>query len=318
MLLVYTHLLGGGGRYKLNYTLYATAVAAIPLFFMVSGYLLLGRKYVDFRYSVKKISAICKYILFTTITYAACMFVLDLYFHNDTILAVKVFLASCIFSPLQSVQQRGDFAVYWYLGAMMLIYLLYPFLAQLYRNRSRFIAILIALAMLQIVVFTLNLFFGFETKISQPLRLWNWLFYFMLGGAMRWFDASSIKLYKLISITACAYLLYILGYNYVIWNYEAPKLCEYWYSCPLVCIYVVGLFILIQRIDLSFLPRLAKLIGTLSIVFLPVYSYHIKVIGYLSLVIPNGPALFVSTSVISILLGLMIMKTPILNLFYKI
>lgn len=315
MLLVYIHLRGGG---RLNHLFYATWVAAIPLFFMVSGYLLLGREYVGFKYSVKKISAICKYILFTSITYAALLFILDLYLIGDIIMATKIFIASCIFSPLQSVTQRGYFAVYWYLGAMMLLYVFYPVLSRLYRCRRTFLGIIIALAFIQIVVFSLNLYCGFETKISQPMRLWNWIFYFMLGGALRWFDVAHIKLRKLIIVSICAYLFYIIAYDYMIWNFALSKACEFWYSCPLVSIYVVGLFIFILKIDLNPRPKLTKLITILSMVFLPVYSYHIMVIGYLSPYLSTGPALFIGTAVTSILIGLLIMKMPVLNRFYRI
>jgi len=49
--------------------LYRSAVISIPLFFLVSGYLFMPRHEIDYRYVIKKIGHIIRYVLIVTIMY---------------------------------------------------------------------------------------------------------------------------------------------------------------------------------------------------------------------------------------------------------
>lgn len=46
---------------------YVTAVVSIPLFFMTSGYLLLGKDNIDCRYSLRKILGIFRFVAIVTV-----------------------------------------------------------------------------------------------------------------------------------------------------------------------------------------------------------------------------------------------------------
>jgi len=49
--------------------LYTTAVVSIPLFFMVSGYLLYGKKNVNYQYSLRKMVGILRFVAIMTVVF---------------------------------------------------------------------------------------------------------------------------------------------------------------------------------------------------------------------------------------------------------
>ena len=50
-----THSYSSLGQFCFADILYESAVVSMPLFFMVSGYLLIGRENIDYKYSFRKI-----------------------------------------------------------------------------------------------------------------------------------------------------------------------------------------------------------------------------------------------------------------------
>lgn len=302
---------GGDG---VSMGLYATSVIAIPLFFIVSGYLLLGKNNVSNMYSFKKILSIWRYIFFTVVSYQMALSLGIMGLSN-----IRDGLVIGVLHSLNSVVQRGNFGVYWYFGTMMIIYMMYPFLVKLNNNRRVFLYCIGLLATVLMVVFLLNIMYGFEKRIPQPLRLWNWLFYFMLGGGLKWMDYTRVNVKKLIIILIASYLGYILPYlgMYFKGCLHTPY-CEYWYSCPAVILYALSVFIVVMKLDLNRMPMLSRMVFVLTPVFLPVYSYHIFFIQFNRNWFESGPTLFVSTLVMSIIFGKILMSIPYLNKMYRI
>ena len=101
--------------------------AAIPLFFTVSGYLLLGRKNIDWRYSIKKIWGIVRFVFVVCWIYWLIMLIFTQEPHWDKLYK----------DPLGAFVMGGNFWQFWYFGAMSLVYLLYPFLNRIFDKKQK-------------------------------------------------------------------------------------------------------------------------------------------------------------------------------------
>ena len=108
--------------------LYRTSVIAIPLFFMVSGYLVLAKKDVNYNYIFRKCFGIIKYVfLITTVVWIV--------FGNRTISDYLKTTFGCYL-------QKGIMGIFWYFGAMLLIYFMTPILNKILYLHNRYFSLL--------------------------------------------------------------------------------------------------------------------------------------------------------------------------------
>lgn len=151
---------------------------AIPLFYMVSGYLLLGRNNSDYDYVLKKIYGILRFTTIITLSISLLTFVVRCQFD------IKQLIVNVCLWPIQ----KGVMGIFWYFGAMIVLYLCYPILNKLYIQK-RIKKVLIFSLIISFVSSYLNLFTtswgGVEMKIPQCLRLWIIITYFILGGCIK-------------------------------------------------------------------------------------------------------------------------------------
>ena len=211
--------------------LYMTAVVSIPLFFMASGYLLYGKKNVTYKYSVKKIFGILRFV---------------------TIISVALWLLSGIrhgqpffSSVLGCYFQKGNIPIFWYFGAMIILYSLFPLLHRIFREYPKFfILCTVFLCLLSNVIFIAN-FFGIyiEENTIQTFRLWIWLFYFNLGGILRKCDFKSH--WFVISLLFVANFLF----QYKLTLLKPTVFCEYFYSSIPVMLLSLVLFVTLVKIN---------------------------------------------------------------------
>ncbi len=224
------------------------AVFSIPLFFMTSGYLLLDRKNVSYKYSCRKILGIIRFVFIITS-------VLWLVFgirHG----------ANYLVYTLGSFLQKGGMGIFWYFGAMILIYLLLPLLHTLYADKIKwFVALTIALFALSNGIFLLNFFdIHVEHATIQTFRLWNWVFYFNLGGL---FKKYPIK----VKLPIVLLLLVISDAALVNLTPAMPSIyCEYFYPFLIVQLFSFALFAFVKSINDS---KLQFIMGGVN------YSCHV-------------------------------------------
>lgn len=158
---------------------------------------------------------------------------------------------------------RGWFFFYWYFGSMMIIYALLPLLKKV-MGSSRLPLYLLGLGTLCIAVFVGNIVCDFEmTLVPGTFRLWNWLFYFLLGAYVckcpekfRW-----MKWYYVIP----AALLYIALFQWLQLRTNQP-----YFSSPFCMFFTLNVFCAILHAPVQG----NKLLSQLSDSFLPVYSFH--------------------------------------------
>lgn len=158
-----------------NFVVFALAIIAIPLFIMVNGYLMFQKAEVTYAYVRKKIIRILVVCFSWEALHAVAYF---LYYHQ-----FRNFLESFLLDFLQ----KGLFFQFWFMGSLIVLYLLLPILRWFYeKNAVLYIGILAALGVLCAIIsiimtVTKNLF---VLEVPQSLRLWYWIFYYMLGGLL--------------------------------------------------------------------------------------------------------------------------------------
>lgn len=141
--------------------LYYLGTYSIPLFFMVNGYLLLGKNEISYSYILQKI----KWIFVTVSIWTLIIWIYKRDFSQNPIKKV-----------LGSLLQRGYFFQFWFFGALILIYLCLPILKKFLKSKNRY---LLALSLLVIIGFVLELTNYLLQKpvqvyVIQTFRLWTW------------------------------------------------------------------------------------------------------------------------------------------------
>ena len=232
---------------------------AIPLFFTVSGYLLLGRKNIDWHYSAKKIWGIVRFVFVVCWIYWLIMLIITQEPHWDKLYK----------DPLGAFVMGGAFWQFWYFGTMCLIYILYPFLNKLYINKKKlFNRFFILLFVVCAIIYLLNIIIPgtLEKKLPQPFRIWNWLMYFCLGGIIKE-NAKKIgwKWVILLAIGYCIQLIIAKSINPIMFK------SDYNFASPLTLLYIYCLFQALNHLNVQ---KISNSITFLSPLFLPVYTIH--------------------------------------------
>lgn len=232
---------------------------AIPLFFSVSGYLLLGRSNIDWHYSIKKIWGVVRFVFVVCWIYWLIMLIITQELHWDKLYK----------DPLGAFLMGGAFWQFWYFGAMCLIYILYPFLNKLYNEKpKRFARLFLFIIVFCSIIYILNIINPgvFEKKMPPSLRIWNWLMYFCLGGIIKRHSKKiGWKWVLLLAIAYCVQLAIVELIN--------PKMfkSDYNFASPITLIYIYCLF---QALNLLNVQKISNSIKCLSPLFLPVYTLH--------------------------------------------
>jgi len=157
-----------------------------------------------------------------------------------------------------------------------------------------------------------------EQEVPQALRLWNWFFYFMLGGAVKYFihSLTNKKAFLFIFVLSLSALLFEQQLLNTIYK---TVYCEFFYG-TIPCILIsLSIFILLKgfRVHSGIVPALSQL-------FLPVYVLHPFILKYMFRYIfteqdPYLSILYLIIVVVSsVLLSLVIMRIPYLNKVFKI
>ncbi len=312
------HTFGARDYWQLSNVFYETGVISIPLFFMVSGYLMIGREKVGFYYAFKKIVNIVRFVLILTLVIWALSLLNKSYVINGDI--IHKILVDIYNDFVGAFLQVGPLWHCWYLGAIIILYSIMPIINKLFFNfKVLFYIIFISLLILEFWVFIKNLITNgapFESSITQTFRLWNWFFYFLLGGAIKDLKVkvNNVFLKYAIFITLVINVLFqeclkpILGSPY----------CEYFYCSFVVMLLVYIIFIYILRLDISS----SIVIAVISNLFLPVYILHIFVIKgiyeFMPILTNSVYVMFLAVSIITITISFYLMKIPFMRYVFKL
>lgn len=297
-----------------NYTLYYICDCGVPLFFMVNGYLLLSRENADYRYACRKILHILKVVFFWNLLITIPVLIFRHKFVNPFRLA------------FDSLLQKGYLWHFWFFGALLVIYLFLPLLHRLFFQKAHYhkAACLIFMCIC-LCMNALSMIKGYplDMFIPQPLRLWTWMFYFLLGGL---FASDEAHVHRFAFWMHGILLLLFTAIN----NFAEKKiglllihsrLAEYFYDDLTSIIWYTLLFTFLLRIPLK--DKVSIKVSQFSSLTMGVFIIHPILLTVLNTIyIPAGTvsllAFWTGLTLISLLITYVISRMPLANQLVKL
>ena len=257
--------------------LYQLCGLAVPLFMVTSGYFLLNRGPISFQYVSIKVKKLLRIILIWGIVAVLYRFLRESL--TEGVFKLQVFSEY----PLEVVKplfQKGFFWQFWYLWALVLIYLLLPLISsQCSNNRSLLIffgtgCFVCGLVHLLSVIARRPLML----LIPQTFRIWTWMTYFLLGGLLNRFS-EDIKRGLWLKIV-CSFILLVaaLVERHFLVQYYGVYFAEIFYDDPLTVACVASVFVFVRSIKLA---RGGIAIFRASGLTFGIYIVHLLVINIL-------------------------------------
>jgi len=261
-----------------NSSLYYLCGFAVPVFFMCSGYMLIGRK-PDYVYSIRKSASILLLMLQWGAFVNAIKHICIVVNQKD---GASFSIAEYLFDVFTGGLRRGAEICwhFWYLIALIIVYMLLPAINILLCNEKEKTVnvrrLLILWGMLVLFSVAVQLLSYTQLRplqkaVNQPLRIWTWLQYFLLGSIARHctekLKGINFKVWAVVlSIAVCA------AQNYMGRNVIHDMHAEYFYDSPLTIMWCFALFASLQNLRLQ--PKHQDIIQQLSAYTFGVYIIH--------------------------------------------
>ena len=299
------------GSWNLLAYLYYLGTYSIPLFFMVNGYLLLGKKEITYPYILQKVKWILTIVSLWTI-------IVWLFKRDFTVNPIKKIIGSLL--------QKGYFSQFWFFGALILIYLCLPILRKFLNSKRSYLYILSFFVATGLIFELVNIILQMplQSYVIQTFRLWTWFFYYILGGLIAQFDKEFIKngFKRWMKIVAVLLLLITPVILFFLAKTIYHNLfAEYFYDILFVKIVSLGVFLTILTLSLkeSKYKWIVSLSNQTMGVFI-VHTYVMKVLEKLLGFSYTGAYLLfpIFTLCISIIVVSLLMKIPYFNRIVKL
>lgn len=296
--------------------IYAMTTISVPLFFMVTGYLQLGKKKISYYYCRQKIINIIKFVtIISFIDWLICIVWLREY-------PIKV--TNFISYVFGGYFQIGGCIHFWFFGALIIVYLFMPLINKLYIYKfKRFAWLTGCLIVIMSIVFIqdcLHLKLGnfSEQNLIQTFRIYNWLGYFCIGGFLKIYQFKNMKWLWLIIFLA------FINYYFQQWliPFIANDNCEYFYDSLPALLLCIAIFYYCISLKISN----SQVIENVSTLFLPVYALHYPLIPFYKDLLemseiglgPYQLYLFVLTFIATIVISILLMKIPLMKKIFNI
>ena len=290
---------------------------AMPLFCMVSGYLMMRRSVLDYRYALRKIATILAVCFAWEALHAAAHF------------AVYRELREFWVSFVLDFFQKGLFYHFWYMGALILVYLYMPLADKLYRRSEKsYLAVLLILGLVNTCLDAAAILTKSHAveALSQNLRVHFWYFYAMLGGWIaRNPQAVSDLTKKLRLWHVCVALAAFWGYMYAT-SYHVYNAVKIEASNGALIVQVTAFVLFVYSLKLTFSAKAERCIGFLGSLTMGIYIMHPFVLAVLNKFIPaftQGSStmnllFWIATTVVSAIVTMVIQRIPVLNRLMKL
>lgn len=244
---------------------------AIPVFFFSTGYILFQRKEITFKYCIKKCLNIVRVVVIWNVGIDLCIVCLKVLLGKE--IDFISFLQDISYRPFI---QKGRMPQFWYLGAMIILYLLLPIIHKdIYGNNKKWIYFWGTFALICVCIQAVSLCMNapMQKNIIQTFRVWTWIQYFSIGGGYCLFaliiDKITIKQHILMliiwSVINVVYQ-FLIG-SFIIHNTFA----EYVYDSLFEIIWIIIIVSLVIRVDLN---AIGKYIEFLSPLTMGVFIIH--------------------------------------------
>ena len=264
---------------SLNLVVYRLCSFAIPMFFLVSGYLLIHRD-VTIRYSLNKILKISVVVLLWNFLIWFVISIKNLIFNG-----VPIDVMSLLVSVWQGFVQQGRFWHFWYLFALMIVYLLLPVLSKYLNQCSGKRALLIwgTCAVIGITLQGLSEFvyhYSLQSHIIQSLRIWTWVQYFIFGGLFyRFRDKWHMKYKKWVCVAVVLLSIGIVIYQACAYNWINSFYGELFYDSAVTIIWTGSIFVFVMNLSVN--DWFGRLIGIMAPCTMGIYIIHPLLIRYI-------------------------------------
>ena len=293
-------------------------------FFMSSGYFLLNRGALNYKYAGHKCVRIIKIVfLWNCILYVIKLgkaLALDKMLSMNLFAFVKEFLKSFV--------QKGTMWQFWYLGALLIIYMLLPFLSKLNQQSRR--VVLLTCGIISIAFQIVSFSYGkpMQKYVIQTFRIWTWLFYFLLGAEMKtlkgWISNHiSVVFHFLLCMEIT--ILIIVFENYVgckkILEMTGALHAEYFYDSLYEMLWIGLVFSFLLRINFSgsvskYITGLASLTMGIYIIHPMILKITVKIIGNTSIF--RSTAYWIVTTLCAAVITWVIKRLPFGKYLIKI
>jgi surface polysaccharide O-acyltransferase-like enzyme len=217
--------------------------------------------------------------------------------------------------------QSGRFGQFWFLGALIIIYISFPLLDRTFINGKKYFEITaIILIGLQIFVDGINIYYSinynkvFQELIPQTFRIESHLSYFLIGGIVRKYN-NKLRKYASLPLICIVYLISIYYQFYMIKTIYPNLHCEYFYNSIITIILSVSIFVYIinKNIKSDIIVKISKLTMLIYIIhpfIINLYNKYIEInINMIKLL---------SVFLISTIISSVITKIPYTKRLYKI
>ena len=273
-------------------SLYYLCGFAVPFFFMSSGYFLLNRGELNYKYAGHKCVRIIKIVFFwNCILYVIKLgkaLALDKIFSIKLLAFVKEFLKSFV--------QKGAMWQFWYLGALLIIYLLLPFLSKLNQHSKRVVLLICGIISIAIQIASFQCGKPMQKYVTQTFRIWTWLFYFLLGAEMKtlkvWISNHISVVFHLLLCMEITILIIVFE-NYVgckrILEMSGTLHAEYFYDSLYEMLWIGLIFSFLLRINFS--ETVSKYITGLASLTMGIYIVH-PMIRKITVIIIGNTSIF--------------------------
>ena len=290
---------------------------SIPLFFMVSGYLMLRRESLDYKYAIKKIGRILLVCFSWELLHAIAYF---MYYRE-----MRDFLTSFVMDFFQ----EGLFYHFWYMGGLILIYLLMPLIGRLWEASPRvYCNVLVGLSVLNITLDLVAIILGdyFILEVPQNLRIHYWLLYAMLGGWLARNSDRAVEIYGWIKPWLIpASFVGMMVFLYIVGTYFFKRITvEAFYGSLPIQLTTFVLFVFLRGLKYS--ERAGRMVPLFSELTMGIYIMHPFVLAVYKKYMPvfvQGDVLmnllfWIITTVSCGIVTALVRKIPVLNQLFKL
>jgi surface polysaccharide O-acyltransferase-like enzyme len=299
----------GNGEVTYSSILYYSGVVAMPLFFIVHGYLLFGKTKINPFYIYIKRDKICGLVFFVNMLWCVLWFV----YQKKLINPFSETINELFF-------QGGSFGQFWFFGSLIIIYILFPHIDKLFiNNRKRFFYLAVLLVMTQIIADGTNIFMALSgrqllsQRIPQTFRLETHLSYFLIGGVLQT-TKDKISKYVNIVVLLVMYTAVMIYQFYMIKNIYPTYYCEYFYDNILVILFSTAVFVFFTKIRFVEIKIVEIVAGTIMVV----YIIHPKLLSVSGQYIQEPIIKLITVIILSVVIGVMVKKIPIVNKIFKL
>ena len=258
---------------------------SVPSFFMSTGYFVMNRKSACREYAVRKFLGLLRLLLVWDILEYAVRVLVRAVRGQDLSAFGPVGLARAI---ARSVIQKGvlwdTMWHFWYLAALMILYLLLPLLYRLYigdksldERYGNLVRLWTGLVLTGVLAQLISYIIGqpFQKFFYQAFRLWTWLQYLVLGGLAPRFRAALEKRLSLPLHGLCLFLMtvYVMVFQNIVGRGLLHNLyAEYFYDDGFTVFWVLLFYTFLLRIGI---PRLLhRILAVMSPLTLGIYIVH--------------------------------------------